>query len=315
MKLTLALSIFASLSILASDVITPIPLTHGYDRDKALLGKMLFHDVRLSRDNSISCSSCHLLDQGGVNSTKYSIGVDGQKGTLNSPTVLNAVYNLTQMRAGSAKNLQEQAHMAITNPIEMDTDMKSIVSKLNLDSKYRRKFIKMYSDAITGENILDAIAEFEKALTTPNSRFDRYLRGEQDAMNAYELEGYRLFKENGCTSCHNGVNIGSNLYQRIGISREFIHHDSDSSHELGRFNVTQKIDDKFMVKVPTLRNIDLTAPYLHNGSLSNLRSVVSFMLEYQVGVVDNQDETLKIVAFLKTLTGQTPEILKSDNEK
>lgn len=307
--------IFFLMSSLMSDTITAIPLDNSYDKKKAYLGKKLFYDVRLSGDNSISCSNCHNLYQGGANSTKYSFGVGGQMGHINTPTVFNAVYNFAQMWEGSAKNLKEQALMPITNPIEMNATVRDVVFKLKQDIKYKKEFDEIYDDSITGDNILDAIAEFEKALTTPNSRFDKYLRGDKSAISKYEADGYRLFKEYGCISCHNGVNLGSNLYQTIGVVKPYTDKSIDAKYNLGRYNFTKKVDDKYMFKVPTLRNIELTAPYLHNGSLKDLKSVVKFMLEYQVGVSISEDNINKLVAFLKTLTGEKPYILRSKNEK
>ena len=315
MKSILITYILMSISTYAYDIITPIPIQSIYDNDKALLGKKLFYDVQLSGDANISCSSCHRLDQGGASHRRYPLSGDGHVGVLNSPTVLNTIYSFTHMRDGSAHSLQEQVLLSIQSPAQMGADIESVVTRLRLDDDYQREFAKSYPDAITSDNIVDAIVEFEKALTTPNSRFDKYLRGEKSAISKYEIEGYRLFIANGCTSCHNGVNIGSNLYQRVGIAKQYTHSEIDSKHELGRFNITKNIDDKYMVKVPTLRNIELTAPYLHNGSLSNLRITVNFMLEYQVGILTNPDDILKIVAFLRTLTGENPKIMQGNDEK
>ncbi len=303
-------------SILA-EVITPIPIDIKYDKSKAALGKKLFYDTRLSKDDTISCASCHILEDGGDDNIAFSFGVDNQLGILNSPTVLNAVFNLSQMRDGAAKDLKYQVHFPITNPIEMGTTYKDIILKLKDDEKYKELFLRNYNKAIDKDSIDDALAQFQTALITPNSKFDKYLRGDKNALNKDELEGFKLFKKNGCTSCHNGVNIGGNLYQKVGIFKTYTHkHPRDTGkYELGRYSITKDEFDKYLVKVPTLRNIDLTAPYLHNGSLETLNKVVKFMFRYQVGVKQSDENIEKIVMFLKTLTGDTPIILKDDNNE
>ncbi|MEA1915196.1 MAG: cytochrome c peroxidase [Campylobacterota bacterium] len=298
-----------------AEVITPIPFKIEYDKSKAVLGKKLFSDTRLSKDDTVSCASCHILQSGGDGDMQYSFGIDGQIGVLNSPTVLNAVFNFSQMMDGAAKDLNNQIHFPITNPIEMGTNYEDIISKLKKDKEYQDLFKKNYDQGINKESINDAITQFQSALITPNSRFDQYLRGDKSALSEEELEGFNLFKKNGCTACHNGVNIGSNLYQRVGILKPYVHDESDTTHELGRYNVTKKEHDKYLIKVPTLRNIELTAPYLHNGKMKTLKSAVDFMLRYQVGIKPDNEDTQKIVKFLKTLTGDTPHILRQYNEK
>ena len=313
------IKIFLSLNILIltiyANVITPIPLNIKYDKDKALLGKKLFFDTRLSKDNTISCSSCHLLESGGDGDTQYSFGVDGQVGVLNTPTVLNAVFNFSQNRDGSAKNLKEQVHFPITNPIEMGTTYEDIIEKLKDDKEYKKLFKESYNQSITKDIIDDALSQFQTALTTPNSRFDRYLRGDKNALSKDEIDGYKLFQKNGCIACHNGVNIGANLYQKVGVVQPYIDKDKDEKHDLGRYNVTKQESDKYLAKVPTLRNIELTAPYLHNGDAKTLHTIVKFMMKYQVGFIPNDENIEKIVKFLKTLTGELPKIIEKNNEK
>lgn len=289
--------------ILASDLITPIPLKTHYDSNKANLGKKLFFDTRLSKNNTISCASCHILEDGGDDNLPVSFGIDGKTGTRNSPTVLNAVYNYSQFWDGHAKNLAEQVKGPVHNPVEMGTNFKEIISKLNQDKGYKTQFTKIYKDGVTPFSIADAIAEFEKALTTPNSRFDKYLRGDKTALSADELQGYKLFKEYGCISCHNGVNIGGNLLQKIGVVKEFIHQD------FGLYNITKKEEDRYYFKVPSLRNIELTAPYFHDGRIPTLEKAVEKMMQHQVGFVLKEKEFENIIKFLKTLTGEKPQIL------
>jgi len=295
--------------IYASELITPLPQDFKYDKEKAALGKILYHDSRLSGDNTISCASCHILNEGGDDNIALAVGIDGKVGTRNSPTVLNSRYNFKQFWDGRAKDLQEQAEGPVLNPIEMNSSFKEVIRKLSQDQQYKEIFNKIYSDGITTMNITDAIAEFEKALVTPNARFDQYLRGDKNALNTTEKEGYELFQSYGCISCHNGVNIGGNLFQKIGVVKNF----TVSAHEFGRYAVTKNEQDKFVFKVPSLRNIDLTAPYFHDGSVKSLKEAVTIMLDHQVGIALDEKDIDKIVAFLKTLTGETPLIMKEVN--
>ncbi len=284
--------------LFATEPITPIPIKMDIDKKKASLGKELFFDTILSKDNSISCHSCHLLDQGGDDNLQFSVGINGQMGNINAPTVLNAVFNFVQFWDGRAKNLQEQALGPITNHIEMGHNFNELIPKME-KTHYKNKFDELYQDGITPQNITDAIAEFEKTLTTPNSPFDRYLMGDNNAITKDQKEGYELFKNQGCIACHHGINVGGNLYAKFGVISQL---KSDSK---GRFEVTQNEMDKYYFKVPTLRNIELTAPYLHDGRIDELDSVVKFMAHYQLGKSLSEDEVYKIVAFLKSLTGKT----------
>jgi cytochrome c peroxidase len=299
--------IYSTTSTFANEAIHPLPTNFDYNKPKALLGKKIFHDTRLSKDDTISCASCHMIEMGGDDNLDTSFGIYGQKGPINAPTVLNSRYNLSQFWDGRARNLLEQASGPISNPIEMGSSLQEVLHKLEQDTEYTQRFLELYPDGINIPNILDTIVEFENALVTPDSPFDRYLRGDKSALTTKEKEGYELFKENGCISCHNGVNIGSNLYQKIGILKSY----KGTNNRLGRYNVTRKDKDKYVFKVPTLRNIALTAPYLHDGSQSTLKDAVSFMVTYQLGMIPDEKSIDKIVAFLKTLTGKTPEIMKT----
>jgi cytochrome c peroxidase len=281
----------------ASEPISPIPQEIEINLKKADLGKELFFDTILSKDNSISCHSCHLLDQGGDDNLQFSVGINGQVGNINAPTVLNSVFNFVQFWDGRAKTLQEQALGPITNHIEMGHDFNELIPKME-KTHYNDKFKSLYKDGITALNITDAIAEFEKTLTTPNSPFDRYLTGDNNAITKEQKEGYEIFKNQGCIACHHGVNIGGNLYAKFGVISQL---QSDSK---GRFEVTQNDLDKYYFKVPTLRNIELTAPYLHDGRIDELEGVVKFMAHYQLGKSLSEEDVQKIVAFLKSLTGK-----------
>lgn len=286
-----------------SSEITPIPDKTDIYLKKALLGKKLFNDPILSKDNTIACSSCHILSEGGDDNQKVSMGIEGKLGNINSPTVLNSVFNFRQFWDGRAKNLKEQAIGPIENPVEMANSFEILVPKLK-KTIYLKDFNELYSNGITKENIIDAIAEFEKALITPNSDFDRFLKGDDTAITEVQKEGYALFKSKGCISCHHGINVGGNLYSKFGVIIDI------KTNNLGRYNLTQKEKDKYYFKVPTLRNIEKTAPYFHDARTDSLSEAVKIMALYQLGRPINDDEISKIVEFLKSLTGKLPEIAK-----
>jgi len=290
---------------LFADVISPIKEV-PYDKQKALLGKKLFLDTRLSIDNTISCNSCHNIYKGGDDNMQFSLGVHNQiDKPMNSPTVFNSVFNMSFFWNGRAPTLKIQAEEANQNPLEMGMDVKTFEKKFNKIEEYKKLFKKVYGvDYITYDKAFDAIAEFEKALVTLDSKFDLYLKGEAK-LTKKEKEGYILFKKYGCITCHNGVNLGANSYQKIGavIKMYKIPRDVDRSF------VTKNLDDEYVYKVPTLRNIELTYPYFHNGSVKTLENAVKAMGYYNLGLELNRDEIGKIVAFLKTLTGKKPKIL------
>lgn len=304
-KLTFIL-IFSTL-LFSKELITPIPLEKDYDEDKAKLGKAIFFDKRLSKDNSISCASCHLLDKGGDDDISVSYGIDGKRGERNSPTVFNTRYNILQFWDGRAKNLKAQIKDPIHNPVEMGTNFEEIIKKLTKDDIYKQKFKAIYKEGITENTITDVLVEFEKALITPNSRFDKFLKGDENILTKEEIEGYYAFKDYGCVSCHNGVNIGGNLMQKIGVIHEY------KTEDLGRYNVTKKEKDKYYFKVPSLRNIEHTAPYFHDGETASLEEAVQKMILHQVGYIVSDKDIDNVIAFLKTLNGEIPEILLEKN--
>ena len=282
--------------------IRPIPDSIKVDKQKALLGERLFSDTILSQDGTISCSSCHNLNEGGDDGLRYSYGVKGKIGKINAPTVYNAVFNFRQFWDGRAKDLEEQALGPIQNPVEMGMDFELAIKKLKQIPWYKKRFESIYQDGITKQNIVNAIAEYEKTLITPNAPFDRYLKGDKNAISKQAKRGYELFKYKGCIICHNGVNIGGNLYNKFGIYKD------SNSTSLGRYNVTHREEDKYVFKVPSLRNISQTAPYMHDGRFATLKETVVFMSQAQLGRYISDEEIEDIVAFLKTLNGVYPNI-------
>ena len=300
----LIIGIISLSTMILSSTIKPIPFEIKVDDKKVKLGKELFFDTILSKDGTISCSTCHDLQNGGDDGLKFSVGIRGQVGTINSPTVYNAVFNFRQFWDGRARDLKEQVFGPIENPVEMGHSMDLTVKTLKKNKAYLKEFNDIYSNGITTENVADAIAEFETALITPNAPFDRYLRGDKQAISQEAQEGYRLFEAKGCVICHHGVNIGGNFYNKFGIYKDA------NSHNLGRYNITKREEDKYVFKVPSLRNISLTSPYMHDGRFDTLHDAVEFMTEHQLGRFMKSEEIDAIVAFLKSLTGEIPEIVK-----
>lgn len=275
--------------------------------EKVTLGRRLFHDTRLSGDGTLSCASCHSLDHGGAEPKRTSTGIRGQVGPINAPTVLNAALNFRQFWDGRAADLREQAAGPVANPIEMGADWEKVVASLGEDEAYEKSFAALYPDGITQANVTDAIAEYERFLITP-SPFDRYLRGEADAISASAREGYETFKAAGCTACHTGANVGGTMYQKMGLTADYFGDRGDvTDADLGRFNVTHTESDRHLFKVPTLRNVALTAPYFHDGSRETLADAVRVMAKYEVGRELSDEQVRDIVAFLETLTGELPE--------
>jgi len=294
------------LSVEASDALTaPIVLPHDLEPTKVALGRKLFHDTRLSRNDQISCASCHNLQTGGADGRPRSIGINGSVGIINAPTVFNTAFNFSQFWDGRAATLEEQVDEPVQRPDEMGSNWEDVVRTLKRSPDYVQAFRQIYADEIRREYIGDAIASFERSLVTPNSRFDRYLRHEVNGLTPREEEGYRLFQSLGCSSCHQGINLGGNMYQKVGVMAPYF---EDRGHitkaDLGRFNVTGEEQDRYMFKVPTLRNVALTAPYFHDGTAATLDSAVRMMARYQLGRKLSQDEVDLIVDFLKTLTGE-----------
>ena len=296
----------AGVSMAQSDEpIKPIPAELKLDARKVALGDRLFHDKRLSKDNSMSCAGCHNLARGGVDGLPSSIGIGGARGPINAPTVFNSSLNFRQFWDGRAASLEEQAAGPVHNPKEMGSNWAEVLGKLSQDAALVGQFKAIYPDGLQSQNIQDAIAVFERSLTTPNARFDKYLKGDKAALSSDELRGYQLFKTYGCVACHQGVNMGGNMFQTFGVMGDYFNkRGSITAADLGRYNVTKNDADKHVFKVPSLRNIALTAPYFHDGSAKTLNDAVDVMFKFQLGrPASTQDKEL-IVKFLHTLTGE-----------
>ena len=289
-----------------SQTIIPIPDALNIEPQQSQLGKKLFSDPRLSTTNRIACVSCHAFAHGGADNKPVSIGVNGQKGGLNSPTVFNAAFNIAQFWDGRAKDLAQQAEGPLLNPVEMgNPNWSALINKLKQLPDYQKAFQQVFpQQGITKATITYAIAQYERTLLTPNSPFDRYLKGDKKAISEQAKQGYHLFKSYGCIACHNGINIGGNLFQKAGIFKPLVKADGALNRWDGRFAVTHNPMDKGFVKVPSLRNVALTAPYFHDGSVPTLKKAIQLMAERQLGIQITDQAVSQIEAFLNTLTGQ-----------
>jgi cytochrome c peroxidase len=274
------------------------------------LGKDLYFDPRLSQSHNISCNTCHQIGLGGVDMLSTSIGHKWQKGGRNAPTVLNAVFNVAQFWDGRAADLKAQAGGPIQNPIEMGITHEHAVEQLKGIPGYTPLFEAAYpndKDPITMPNVVTAIAVFEATLITPNAPFDKYLRGDGNALTAEQKEGLKLFMDKGCASCHAGINIGGQMYAPFGViekpGADFL-----PAGDKGRFEVTKTVSDEYVFRVPELRNIELTPPYFHTGKSWDLRQAVAVMGTSQLGQKLTDDEISKVTAFLKSLTGEQPQV-------
>lgn len=314
MKARLLTLILSSASLLVSaqawaqrnEPVQVIPAAQVDNPAKVELGKKLFFEPRLSRSGFISCNSCHNLSMGGTDNIKTSIGDRWQEGPINSPTVLNSSLNVAQFWDGRAADLQEQAGGPIANPKEMAFTHELALEFLSSIPEYKAEFTQVFGTTEIGiSQVTEAIAAFEETLVTPDARFDLWLKGDDKAITDQELAGYQLFKTSGCVACHNGPNLGGSSFQKMGLIEPYV---TDNPAE-GRVAVTGKDADRFNFKVPTLRNVELTYPYFHDGAVDTLGQAVDIMGRLQLGRQFSAEENAQIVAFLKTLTGKQPEIV------
>ena len=267
----------------AQEPITPIPLSVALDPQRVALGERLFHDVRLSHDNTRACATCHPLQRGGMDGHPRAITADGTLHPRNTPTIFNVGLNASLNWDGIATTLEAHAEIVLLHPSLMNTTWPELLAKLQADADYVTRFNTAYAAGLTPANVLDALASFERSLLTPNARFDRYLRGELQALTAPEQQGYRLFKSYGCVACHQGINIGGNMYQKFGIFEETGDGESPAALvDLGRYAVTKVARDRAVFRVPSLRNVAVTAPYFHDGRAATLEDAVETMAQSPV---------------------------------
>lgn len=304
-----ALTLLAALGagiVQAAEPVDPIEPVKIENPALVELGKMLYFEPRLSRSGFISCNSCHNLATGGVDNLKTSIGDRWAQGPINSPTVLNSYGQIAQFWDGRAKTLAEQAAGPIANPLEMASTHELAVEVIGSIPGYAKYFEAAFGDAkVDIGRITDAIAEFERTLVTPNDRFDQWLKGDKNALTQTELAGYQLFKSSGCMICHNGAQLGGQSFQKMGAVRPY----KTTNTSEGVKAISGRDQDRMNFKVPVLRNVELTYPYFHDGEAQTLEQAVEVMGDVQLGKRYTPEETAKIVAFLKTLTGEQPKIV------
>ncbi len=294
-----------------NEPVRPVPDSVAVDPAKVQLGKELYHDTRLSGDNTVSCASCHAIETAGVDNHQFSDGIGGQFGGINAPTSFNAVFNFVQFWDGRAATLAEQAAGPPLNPVEMGSaSFDEIAAKLAADTDFAKRFLAVYPEGLNEQTITDAIAEYEKTLLTPDCPFDLYLKGDKTALTAEQIEGYALFKEYKCATCHVGVVLGGQSYELMGQranyfqDREINAKSGLTDSDNGRWAQTKVERDRYRFKTPMLRNVALTWPYYHDGSVPTLEKAVSMMAAYQVGREMPDAEVAKVKSFLDALTGK-----------
>lgn len=286
----------------AAEPLAPLPLTSPENPARVALGERLFHDPRLSRQNRRSCATCHPLDRGAMDGRIRAAAADGSSRLRNTPTLFNVGFNFSFNWDGGSTTLEAHVEKVLSNPKIMNTTWPELPAALRADPAYPRDFAAAYPDGLTGANLIDALTTFERSLVTPNSRFDRYLRGEKNALDPSEQAGYRLFKSLGCVACHQGMNVGGNLFQKFGVFE--ISGGSPEPDDTGRYAVTRNDRDRNVYRVPSLRNVAVTAPYFHDGRAATLEVAVDTMAQKQLGRELDAEERRLIVQFLKTLTGE-----------
>ena len=294
-----------------NEPVRPIPDSLAVDARKVALGEALYHDTRLSGDGTVSCATCHGINTAGVDNKQYSEGIKGQLGGVNAPTSFNACFNFVQFWDGRAATLAEQAGGPPLNPVEMGSaSFDALAARLSADADFTARFKAVYPEGLNEQTITDAIAEYEKTLVTPNSPFDRYLKGDKQALTAEQVEGYALFKEYNCATCHAGVNMGGLSYELMGKradyfkDREINAKSGLTDADNGRWAQTKVERDRYRFKTPTLRNVALTWPYYHDGSVPTLDKAIDMMARYQVGREMPAADVQKVQSFLQALTGE-----------
>ena len=305
--LAVALGLGAAQPALAAPLdepLTPLPPVPRLDPATVELGRQLFNEKRLSVNGSLSCASCHRLATGGADDKPFSLGFDGQPVKFNTPTVFNASLNFKQFWNGRVDTLEAQIEQVVISPAEMGSDWKTVVANLTAIPQYQTAFAQVYPDGVTAANVQNALATYERTLLTPNSRFDQYLQGNTDILTLEEKYGYQRFKEYGCIACHQGLNIGGNMFQKFGVMDDYFKDRPAAETDLGRYLVTHDEEDRNVFKVPSLRNVAVTAPYFHDASAKTLEDAVDVMFRFQLGRVPSAEDKDQIIKFLKTLTGQ-----------
>ncbi|MGF6204308.1 cytochrome B6 [Pseudomonas sp. ADAK2] len=300
----LAISLTASGAPL-DEPLKPLPAVPQQNPLRVELGRQLFNEPRLSVNNSLSCAGCHRLESGGADNKPFSIGFNGHPVAVNTPSVFNATLNFRQFWNGRVGTLETQVHEVVQSPAEMGSNWEHVVQTLSADPIYKAAFANAYPDGVTMGNVQNALATYERTLLSANSRFDQYLQGNTDILTLDEKYGYQRFKDYGCITCHQGVNIGGNMFQKFGVMGDYFQtRGNPTESDLGRYLVTKDEEDRNVFKVPSLRNVAVTAPYFHDASATTLEEAVDVMFTFQLGRVPSDEDKALIILFLKTLTGE-----------
>jgi len=290
---------------LINEPLQPVVKPRSLNQQKVALGRKLFHDKRLSPKGDVSCASCHPLNRGGADGLSHALEGDESRGQVNTPTIYNSANNFRWYWDGRAATLEAQVEESLTSSTELGAEWHDVLSTLASSSEYQALFSQLYPvGGIQQAHVIDVFVEFERSLVTPDSAFDRYLLGDEQALSAEQQSGYQLFKSYGCIACHQGGNVGGNMFQLFGVMGDFF---ADRKIILevdqGRFNVTGKADDMHRFRVPSLRNVALSAPYFHDGTADTLEQAVMVMATYQLGRPVSLDDAQLIVKFLHSLNG------------
>ncbi len=293
---------------LLKEPILPVPAEHGQDPRKVALGRELFFDTDLSRDRRVACATCHKPDWGGADDRFPSTGAHATQGVIKTPTVFNARFNIAQFWDGRAATLEEQLDGPIHDPREMDSSWPLIIERLKEKRDFRKRFERVFPGGIDETSLKAALVAFEKSLITPGSPFDRWLQGDARAISDAAKRGYRLFKSYGCIACHQGINVGGNLFQRMGVRGDYFaeRRRPISRVDLGRYNVTADPDDRFYFKVPGLRTVALQRYFFHDGEATSLDQAIQLMGRYQLGIDIPAGKRQEIAEFLRSLLGRHP---------
>ncbi|WP_457472128.1 cytochrome-c peroxidase [Pseudomonas sp. TE21394] len=285
--------------------LTPLPAVPALDPARVELGRKLFNDPRLSPNGTQSCADCHRLDRAGADGQARSPGADGKPMAVNTPSVFNASLNFLQFWDGRAQSFDGLVHLATASASETENGWATVVRRIAGDPAYRVGFAAAYGKPVAAHDIEDALVTYQRTLLTPASRFDRYLQGDTSSLSLEEKYGYQRFQEYGCIACHQGVNIGGNMLQKLGVFDDyFANRGNPAVADQGRYKVTGDPEDMNLFKVPSLRNVAVTAPYFHDGSVPTLEAAVDAMFHYQLGRTPREGDKALIIKFLQTLTGQ-----------
>lgn len=286
-------------------ILLPLPPVPELDSRKITLGEKLFNDPILSGNKSLACASCHELSLGGDDHQQFSLNTQGERRTINTPTVFNVTHNFKPSIAGTTDSLDIFYRVNLFGKKAMNNTWPKLLKALNNTPHYSTQFADVYPDGITQDSVIDVMLTFQQSLVTPGSAFDQWLFGNDTAISEQEKRGYGLFQVYGCTACHQGKNIGGNLYQKLGVFEDYYTEENVSlkTSDYGLYNKTNNEEDRFYFRVPSLRNVATTAPYLHDGSIDKLDDVIAIMGQYQLGRKINQEDRSDIAAFLTTLTG------------